>query len=206
MTLPPLRSASDILALRAEGGTGAHWSFDALRGRLIELAIDGNGSALTAAMDIALQAQLGAEPVAWVSATNTLFYPLDAELSGLDLSALAVVRARNVLSCLRSAERLMRSSAFGVVVLDLGPMPQVPAAALGKLVKMAQLHDAVVICLTITKRGRTSLGSMVSLRAISRRERVGDGRFVCRVEALKDKKRGPGWVVESERSGPVGLR
>jgi recombination protein RecA len=206
MTLPLLRSASELFAQRSKVSTGAHWSFEALRGRLIELAIDGNGSALTAAMDIAYQAQLGAEPVAWVSATSTLFYPLDAELFGLDLSALAVVRARNVLSSLRSAERLMRSGAFGVVVLDLGPMPQVPAAALGKLVKLAQLHDAVVICLTVTKHGRTSLGSMVSLRAISKRERVGDGRFICRVEALKDKQRGPGWVVESERSGPAGLR
>lgn len=206
MTHPLLRSASEVLAHQSQVSTGANWSFDALRGRLIELAIDGNGSALTAAMDIALQAQLGAEPVAWISATNTLFYSVDAELFGLDLSALAVVRARSVLSSLRSAERLMRSGAFGVVVLDLGPMPQVPPAALGKLVKLAQLHDAVVICLTVTKHGRTSLGSMVSLRVISKRERVGDGRFACRVEALKDKQRGPGWVVESERSGPLGLR
>ncbi|MFT6399506.1 MAG: hypothetical protein ACJAYU_004273, partial [Bradymonadia bacterium] len=89
MTLPLLRSASELFAQRSKVSTGAHWSFEALRGRLIELAIDGNGSALTAAMDIAYQAQLGAEPVAWVSATSTLFYPLDAELFGLDLSALA---------------------------------------------------------------------------------------------------------------------
>ena len=206
MTLPPLQSASDIESRRSAAHSSEHWSFESLRGHLVELAIDGSGSALSAALDIALQSQLGAEPVAWVSATTTLFYPLDAESAGLDLSALAVVRARNVLSALRSAERLMRSGAFGVVLLDLGPMPQAPASALGKLVKLAQLHDAAVVCLTMSRRGRTSLGSMVSLRATSSRERTENGRFICRVRALKDKRRGPGWVFESERSGPVGLR
>lgn len=170
------------------------------------MAVDGGGFALSAALDIAHQAQQCSEPAAWVSATSTLFYPLDAELSGLDLSALAVVRARNVLSALRSGERLLRSGAFGVVLLDLGPMPQAPASALGKLVKLAQLHESAVICLTVSKRGRASLGSMVSLRATSRRKRTGDGRFLCRIEALKDKRRGPGWVLKSERCGPVGLR
>lgn len=161
---------------------------------------------MSAALDVAHQAQLCSEPAVWVSATSTLFYPLDAECAGLDLSALAVVRARNVLSALRSAERLLRSGAFGAVVLDLGPMPQVPASALGKLVKLVQLHDSAVVCLTVSKRGRASLGSMVSLRATSLRERTGEGRFRCRIEAVKDKRQGPGWVFESERCGPVGLR
>lgn len=182
------------------------WGLEMLRGRLVELLVDGSGATMTASVDVILDAQVAGEPAAWISATPTIFSPTDVEAAGVDLSALVVVRVRNVLSAVRSAERLLRSGAFGVVVLDLGPNPQVPTALLGKLVKLAQLHDAAVIGLTSSRRGTVSLGSMVSLRVASSRERVADGRFVTRLEALKDKRRGPGWVAEGTYCGPLGLR
>ena len=186
--------------------THAAWSFDELRGRLVELTADGAGATMTSAFDIILDAQEAGEPAAWISATPTLFSPVDVEASGVDLSALAVIRLRNVFSATRSAERLLRSGAFGVLVLDLGPNPQVPAAMLGKLVKLSQLHDATVICLTTSRRGRDSLGSMISLRAGSHRERAADGAFSCRLDVTKDKRRGPNWSFEQAYRGPTGLR
>lgn len=182
------------------------WRLDALRGRIVELVVEGDGGTLTAAVDVILDAQEAGEPAAWVSATPTVFCPEDVELAGVDLSALVVVRVRNVLTAARSAERLLRSGAFGVVVLDLGPTPELPAAVLGKLVKLVQLHDAVVLALTVSRRAGGTLGSLVSLRVSSRREREGDGVFRVRLEALKDKRQGPGWMAEAVCCGPPGLR
>lgn len=188
------------------GATSAAWGLESLRGRLVELMVEGDGATLTAAFDAILDAQEAGEPAAWVSATPTIFSPVDVTMAGVDLSALVVVRVRNVLTAVRSAERLLRSGAFGVVVLDLGPNPQVPSAILGKLVKLAQLHDSAVIGLTVSRRGNASLGSLVSLRVASHRERVAEGRFRLRLDALKDKRRGPGWAIEAICSGPIGLR
>lgn len=182
------------------------WGLESLRGRLVELMVEGDGATLTAAFEVILEAQESGEPAAWVSATPTIFSPVDVASSGVDLSALAVVRVRNVLTAVRGAEQLLRSGAFGVVVLDLGPNPQVPSAALGKLVKLAQLHDAAVLGLTVSRRGNASLGSLVSLRVASQRARRAEGEFVLRLEALKDKRRGPGWTVEGVYGGPLGLR
>ena len=131
---------------------------------------------------------------------------MDADLSGVDVEAVVIVRVLNVFSAMRSAERLLRSGAFGFVVLDLGPNPRVPPSLLGKLVKLAQLHDAAVVCLTSALGAQSSLGSLISLRAISRRTRAGDAAFACHLEAIKDKRFGPGWSASRTYCGPPGLR
>ena len=174
-------------------------------GRVVELYAQPGSASLTAAMALVWEAQLSSEPVVWVSATATCFYPEDAARFGVDLSALAMVRAPQVFSALRSAERLLRSGAFGVVVLDLGANPRVPNALVGKLVKLAQRHGATVLCLTSGRRGG-SLGSLVSLRVTTRRARVRGGVFRCEVRSEKDKRRGPGWQASGEYRGPSGLR
>ncbi len=177
-----------------------------LRGRLVEVQSDGQGASLSVVFDVLLEAQEAGEPVAWVTATSSVFCPADAALGGVDVSALVVVRVRNVVSGLRSAERLLRSGAFGVVVMDLGPTPQVPVGALGKLVKLAQHHDAVVMGVTGSRRGRVSLGPLVSLRVRTERARGAEGLFSCSVDVLKDKRSGLGWSSSWDWSGPSGLR
>ena len=181
------------------------WCLREVRGRVVELYAQPGSASLTAAMALVWEAQLSSEPVVWVSATATCFYPEDAARFGVDLSALAMVRAPQVFSALRSAERLLRSGAFGVVVLDLGANPRVPNALVGKLVKLAQRHGATVLCLTSGRRGG-SLGSLVSLRVTTRRARVRGGVFRCEVRSEKDKRRGPGWQASGEYRGPSGLR
>ena len=108
-------SLDEITAARSEE---AEWGLAALRGRLVELSARGATATLTAAIGIVLEAQTASEPVAWVT-THGSFYPPDVADSGVDLAALVVVRVPGsrdaAVIAARSAERLLRSGAFGLV-------------------------------------------------------------------------------------------
>jgi recombination protein RecA len=180
------------------------WSLAGLAGRLCELSADQGGAVLSAAMSVVLDTQLAGDPVAWVSATSAVFFPPDAAACGVDLAALVVVRAGDARSAGRSADVLLRSGAYGLVVLDLGTSAALPTPLQGRLVQLAQKHDAAVLCLTNKPPDEASLGSLVSLRGQVTRRRV-DGGFVCGIRALKDKRRGPNWTWQEVRRGPDGL-
>ena len=104
----------------AAGPEEARWGLAALRGRLTELSARGATATLTTAIELVLEAQHATEPIAWVTLGNTSFYPPDLADSGVDLAALLVVRVHDVTAAARAAERLLRSGAFGLVVLDFG--------------------------------------------------------------------------------------
>src|SRR5690349_7287530 len=178
---------------------------DQLGGRLVELSGQGAVATLTCAVGLALEAQVQAEPVAWIAIAGTSFYPPDLADSGVDLAALVVVRAPELLSGVRAAERLLRSGAFGLVVMDLGRDGELPMAHQGRLVGLAQQHDAAVVCLTVKSADAASIGSLVSLRAEVVRRRDADGYVGC-ARALKDKQRGPGWTAAVRLRGPAGLK
>ena len=74
---------------------------------------------------------------------------------------------------------------------------------LGKLVSLAQAHEAAVVCLTDKHSEAGSLGSLVSLRAEAARKITGDAYEVS-VRALKDKRRGPGWTRSLGSRAKVG--
>jgi recombination protein RecA len=196
-----------------------------LAGRLVELSGDGASAALTLAMRLVLDAQQAGEPVAWLGSGAHTFYPPDAAESGIDLEALLVVRIpiepANASDKPRAkagaaepplgqrlasaAERLLRSGAFGLVVLDLG------TAALSqpmqsRLLGLAQRHHAAVLCLTQKAESSPSLGSLVSLHAQAVRVWLGKERFACELRVHKDKRRGPVWSEREVYRGPLGLR
>src|SRR5580765_8449504 len=129
---------------------GGPWGLDALRGRLVELSARGATATLTAAIELVVEAQQAAEPVAWVTLGNATFYPPDAADSGVDLAALAVVRVHDATAAARAAERLLRSGGFGLVGIDFGGGSfaqqgiEMPIAHQGRLVTLAQAHDAAV--------------------------------------------------------------
>jgi recombination protein RecA len=176
-----------------------------LGGRLVELSGTGAVATLTCAVGLVLEAQEQAEPVGWIAIAGASFYPPDLADSGVDLAALVVVRAPELLAGVRAAERLLRSGAFGLIVLDLGRDAELPMTHQGRLVGLAQQHDAAIVCLTAKPADAASLGSLVSLRAEAIRRRDVDG-YRCTIRALKDKQRGPGWTSALAFRGPAGLR
>lgn len=186
------------------------WGLDALRGRLVELSARGATATLTAAIELVVEAQQASEPVAWVTLGNATFYPPDVADSGVDLAALAVVRVHDATAAARAAERLLRSGGFGLVVLDFGGggTVEVPIAHQGRLITLAQTHDAAVVCITEKPGEAPSLGSLVSLRAEALRLHAPEGSdrgYHVTLRVLKDKRRGPGWTRTTRMRGPSGL-
>ncbi len=222
----PLLAASAASAVQALRGTNtrpfstapARFCMAELAGRFVELSGEGASSVLTLAVGLLLEAQGRGEPVAWVSSAESLFYPPDLEESGVDLAALVVVRVvvRIASVCTRStvslsrlaiaAERLLRSGAFGLVVLDLGKDAALSQALQTRLLGLAQRHQSVLLCLTEKTEEAPSLGSLVSLRAQALRKWVAADRFSCELRVLKDKRRGPTWSQSEVCRGPMGLR
>jgi len=196
-------SLDDLRARRGVTSGEARWTLATLRGRLVELSARGASATLTAATELVTEAQTEHEPVAWIALGASSFYPPDLAESGVDLAALVVVRAPDATAAARTAERLLRSGAFGLVVIDLGSAHELPMQIQGRLVTLAQSHDAAIVCLTDKQEDAASLGSLVSLRAEALRLRERDELSV-NIRVLKDKRRGPGWTQTLKRRGPAG--
>jgi recombination protein RecA len=153
------------------------------------------GSALlTLALRLVAETQRRGEPAAWITEEGTSFFPPDAARGGVDLAALVVVRVRERRLLPRAAGVLLRSGAFGLVVLDLNPMPGLlavsglPLAVQSRLAALARKHRAAVVCLTEKPSEAPSLGSLVAVRLEARRLRREGGRFAVTARVLKDKE------------------
>lgn len=185
------------------------WTLPTLSGRLVELSGDGATSSLSLAFSLVGDAQKRQEPVAWVVCHGSNFFPPDAAACGIDLENLPVVFAPSARHAARSAERLVRSGAFGLVVVDIAEeSARISQPLLTRLAGLAEKHECATLILTGKGSERASLGSLISLHAMARRrvlERQVPGRYACRLEVLKDKRQAPGWSREETRFGPPGL-
>lgn len=183
------------------------WSLRALAGRLVEVTQRGAGTAMTWATELLWQAQQQGEPTAWICTGSRLPFAPDIIRYGVDVEACAVVRAGDAQQAAVAADKLLRSGAFGLVVLDLGEQADIPTALLGRLTKLAQTHSATVLVLTESEEASAALGSLVSLRLLAERdaeERNGESRL--RLTAIKDKRQGPGWSDSLPVQHPLGVR
>lgn len=211
MELPiPFHHAAVRPASRLPGAFGGQaadaWRLPELAGRIVELSAHGASATLTLAMRLVWEAQREGEPAAWVAPRRRGFHPADAEANGVDLEALAVVRVPEPQDLAKAADYLVRSGAFGVVVLDLADEAKLTDRQLTRLGGLAMKHGTVLLCLTAKPDAAPSLGSLVSLRGPVTRERRGPGRFAATLLARKDKRRAPGWRHEEVWHGPPGLR
>jgi recombination protein RecA len=180
------------------------WSLAAITGRFIEISASVSAASLTLAFGLVREAQNQREPVGWVTSAGSFFYPPDAAQGGVDLAALVVIRVLHAATIPTAGEKLLRSSGFGLVVLDLGTA-DIPTPLQSRLTGLAQHHHTALVCLTEKESRAFSLGSLVSLRAHAERQRSSDHRFACRLRVLKDKRHGPAWSHEEFCHGPAGL-
>jgi recombination protein RecA len=209
--VPELKNASALAVKGVRRGVPARdaaegFRLEALFGRAAELSSAGASAALSFAFRLVLEAQQSGEPAAWISATESIFFPPDAARIGVDLEALAVIRANTLARAAGAADLLMRSGGFGLVVMDLGAGNFLPGPSLMRLAGLAKKNGSALLFLTEKEERRPSLGSLISIRAQAKRaEKAGD-RFRCELTILKDKCRGPGWANEGVYHGPDGLR
>jgi len=180
------------------------WSLTEVAGRLVEISASVSSAALTMTFGLVREAQQRGEPVGWVTSMASCFYPPDAAQSGADLAALVVIRIPAAEKIARAGEKLLRSGGFGLLVFDLGTA-DIPMPLQSRLTGLAHYHQTALVCLTEKQRKAFSLGSLVSLRVHAEKKRASENRFVCMLNVLKDKRRGPTWTHEELRFGPAGL-
>ena len=179
------------------------WGPAELAGRLCELCAAPRQVHLTLACAIVREFQRSAEPTAWVTTSSDTFFPPDLARAGVDLAALPVVRAPDLRASVIAAERLTRSGAFGLVLLELDSGRIIPAAVLGRLGRLARQHDTALLFLTTPG---IELGSMVSLRGRGARcATTRHDRFRCRIDVIKDRRRGPGRSLDTTYRAPYGV-
>ena len=181
------------------------WNLSLLAGCLTEISDSGAAPALTAAASLILQAQQCGEPAAWVGFGNSIFFPPDLVEWGIDLDALPVVQVPDALAASRAADQLLRSGAFGLVVLDLKAEARMHMAVQSRLAALARKHHAALLCLTRKKRGAPSLGPLVSLHGEGRITRTAFSRFDWKIRMVKDKRGSPGWSHTESCRGTDGL-
>ena len=197
--------ASQLLDEQKRGLAGL--DFTALRGRLTELCVDVGHAPVTLAVDLIAQAHRAGEPAAWIGADISLFYPPDATGWSLDWSALAIIRLGNAHRAARGADKLLRSGAFGLVVVDLVGVDgrQIPDPLLGRLMRLAETHDSAAVFLTQSRSSSASLSSLIALRVGARWCQTDPERLRAHFTVLKDKCRGPGRTFDEAYNGPLGL-
>ena len=190
----------------------AAWSYTDLKGRLSELSAWGASARLTVACQWILESQLAGEFTAWITVGPSSFFPPDMAASGIDLEALPVVRVDSGQSAGRAADKLTRSGAFGLIIIDLSTNKNsrrkndIPLPLQTRLLGLAGKHATALTFLTEKRTETPSLSSLISLRADVSRTRTTEGRFACNIEVIKDKRKGPGARHQELRHGPAGLR
>lgn len=175
-----------------KGSFGDLWDIRYLAGGITELV--GLQGLLTLSSELLHAVQQEQQLAAWISAHEDSFYPPDFADNGIDLASLPVVFARSNRRAFRSAEVLLRSGAFRLLVIDMASVPadfgragaagagtkgktaeplevaagreeaQVPAAYQGRVLRLARQYDSAVLCLRPESPGAGPLGSLVSLR------------------------------------------
>ena len=181
------------------------WRLATFAGRFTEISGASAGASLTLVFQLVLEVQNQDEPVAWITRRKSTFFPPDAADAGIDITAVAVLRGMDNIAVARTAEHLLRSGAFGLVVIDLGYDTRLPQHAQSRLAGQARRHHTALICITEKDSHQPSLGSLISLRAHTERLTQENHRFRCRATILKDKRRGPSWNYEAVCHGPDGL-
>lgn len=177
-------------------------------GQLVELSGRAPGK-LSAVVQLIVHAQAEHEPVAWVALRDgACFYPPDFRRAGVDLAALSVVRLgedAGAHGLVRAAEVLLRSGAFGLVVIDL--LHGVPRGELSWQARLSGLlrrHAARAVVLTESTAKEASLGPLVSLR-VEPRWRLAENRRVLLEQTVLKSKLGSNVAISPDvRSSPVG--
>lgn len=182
-----------------------HWSWLTFAGRVSEFSGVGATAALTLACRVVLEAQLHAEPVAWITRNTSCFFPPDMATNGVDLEALVVVRVADSRAVARAADMLLRSGGFGLLVLDLGKDEQIPLPLQTRLAAFARTHATAVLCLTQKPPTASSVGSLVTLRGDVSRQHIAPDHFACTFSVVKDKRWGLSWTHVEVVHGPAGV-
>ena len=199
-TLPStVQRACSLLQPRTPS-TGGLWELSRLMGRVVEVSEAGFFGALSALCPLLAQVQARQEQIAWVETGTSIFFPPDLAFRGLDVQAITVVMAPDSRAGLQAADSLLRSGAFGLIILDW-PQGQADEAVLGRLARVAEAQQTAVLFLTKKKPDDPSLGTQISLRGSVFLSPEGETLW----QVTRDKQAGPRSRQGAFYHGPFGL-
>jgi recombination protein RecA len=184
------------------------WYLSYLAGKLVELRSKEASAGLTAGLGLVRSAQEAHETAVWMTSKDSIFFFPDAIASGVDLDALVVLRLPGTVAFLHAADKLVRSGAFGLIVVDLVSLflPfSVSLSQQARLLGFAQKHQAAVVFLTREAQPLSVAGSLISVRGQVQRLPSGRDLHKVNIRVLKDKQSGPGWHHAEFCRGPAGL-
>lgn len=181
-------------------------SIDSLSGLVCEVSQSAPGGGCTVSVALARAFAEAGRPFAWVSATESVFYAPDLAANGIDPATVPVVWARTPHDATRAAQWLLRSEAFGLVIIDLGDRPVIPDAALARLQHLARRSGSTVAVLTSKRDDDRSLGAIVALRLAVQSRYAADGTVSYTITVVKDKRGGLGTLYRGNLDAPLGMR
>ncbi len=204
-TPPELRSAADMLALRAHISPEDAWTLRTVAGRFvaIEASKNSGSSVLSLLASLIRDTQCRGGLVAWIGSPRSIFYPPDFAAAGVDVAALPVVRTPDLEKAAKAADTLTRSGSFALIVVDWHAQA-LSLAHQTRLAGLAHQFHTGVVCI----RGKDEVrmgGSVVSLRCVTGNKRMGHNCFSCGLRAVKDKRFSAGWGHTEMRTGVDGL-
>jgi hypothetical protein len=186
--------------LKPVSRSGGLFDLSRVEGRVVEVSEAGFFGALSALCGLMAQVQTRSEPIAWVATGGSVFFPPDLAFRGLDLAGFSVVSVPDGRSGLLAADWLVRSGAFGLVVVDWSG-GDVDEGVLGRLAKLAEEQGTAVVFLTRKKPEDASLGTQVSLRGVVSLSPAGETGW----QVKRDKHSGPVSEQRVVYHGPFGL-
>jgi hypothetical protein len=205
MTIPGVMRATSLVESEVETEKQS-LSIPSLRGRLVEIVVGGATPALSILSILIREAQQLLDPVVWLEAGTSIFYPPDFHENGVVLDAMPVIQTGTRDRAVRTAEHLIRADAFGMIVIDLEESGSLKPGRLGTLNRLAALHRVAVVFLNhCGAADEQSLGSLISLRIAVELEHPESNRFHAKIRALKDRRNPDGWVEEVVFRGTDGL-
>ena len=178
-------------------------------GKLIEISGSRFAARMSTAAAVVRETQAEGDPAAWIQPLGGPLYPPDLDEAGIDLDALAVVHIPPPADdhhFAKAADLLLRSGAFGAIVIDLSSSkPRCDIAWQRRLLGLAREHQSRVLLLTHKPTHASSLGSLIGLRIEPHRARLRQDVFCIEHHVLKNKS---GWLENppEHRRGPWGLR
>ncbi|MEZ4450059.1 MAG: hypothetical protein R3B09_11335 [Nannocystaceae bacterium] len=176
---------------------------------MIEVSGRVSPARLSAAASLVRRAQLEGETTAWIQPSTGGLFPPDLAAAGVDLEALVVIHApidRGVQALLQAAEWLLRSGAYGLVVVDLcGQRSPRGDAWQARLCALARQHQSRVVVITQSDDHEGSLGPLVGLRVAPRRSPPHVGLCRLDVQILKNKSGAPLTIRPESWRAPTGL-
>lgn len=178
-------------------------------GRMIEVSGRASSARLSTAASLLRRAQQEGETTAWIQASAGGLFPPDLAAAGVDLEALVVIHTpadRGAQAMLQAAEWLLRSGAYGLVVVDLcGHRAPRGGAWQARLCALARQHQSRVVVITRSDDHEGSLGPLVGLRIAPRRSPPHIGRCRLDVHVLKNKSGAPLAIRPESWRTPTGL-